>query len=186
MSPPTPYEEIVAENGAPGPSQHGLMYIRLKERGIQALAAEVDADLHCWTGIRRWESDKRMAVAEPEGAHADGRWYWHAPLVDWHDETVEDYIEQFGLEPAEVVREIGRSADCWCGSFGDRAELVDLAAAGYEDHADWLANLETPDDCPREQQRWAGYNWDKSDWADEDDLQMTLCASCQADKGGKT
>jgi len=178
MGPPTPFKEIVAEHGTPGPAQHGMMYIRLKERGIQALAAETEGDLHCWTGIRRWESDQRMAVAEPSGAHAGGRWYWHSPLVDWHDDTVEQYLDTFNLEPAPAVRAIGRSCDCWCGCFGDRAELVDLAAAGFEDHADWLMSLETPDDAPREQQEWAGANWQKHDWAEQDELQQTLCSSC--------
>jgi len=41
-----------------------------------------------------------------------------------------------------------------------------------------LESLETPDNAPREQQKWAGYNWDQSDWAADDDAQMTLCSSC--------
>jgi len=62
LTPPTSFDEIVATHGYPGPGNHGIMYIRLKERCIQQLAADVDADLHCWTGIRRWESDRRLAV----------------------------------------------------------------------------------------------------------------------------
>jgi 3'-phosphoadenosine 5'-phosphosulfate sulfotransferase (PAPS reductase)/FAD synthetase len=184
---PVPFDEIVAENGYPGPSRHFLMYRRLKDRPIDARNKDTDADLHCWTGIRRWESDNRMEVAAPEGERGEGRWYWHSPLVDWTDSRVEEYIEAFGLSPAPVVEDLGRSADCFCGCFGDRAELVDLAAAGFEEHADWLDSLETPEGCPKEQQQWAGYNWDKSDWAAEDDLQTTLCSTCaiRADGGEK-
>jgi len=181
---PVGFEGIVAEHGYPGPSRHFLLYRRLKERAIQALAADTSGDLYCWTGIRRWESENRMQVAEPEGEHGDGRWFWRAPLVNWQDQRVEAYLSRFGLEPAPVVREIGRSADCWCGCFGDRGELLDLAAAGYGTHADWLDSLPAPDDCPREEQRWAGYNWDKADWADEDDLQQTLCSACAVPDGG--
>jgi 3'-phosphoadenosine 5'-phosphosulfate sulfotransferase (PAPS reductase)/FAD synthetase len=184
LTPPTSFDEIVATHGYPGPGNHGIMYIRLKERCIQQLAADVDADLHCWTGIRRWESDRRLAVADAEGSHADGRWYWHSPLVDWRAETVERYLDTFGLEPADCVRRVGRSCDCWCGSFGDRAELVDLAAAGYEEHAEWLDSLPTPDDVPRERTEWAGGNYDKSDWADLDDQQQSLCSECWRQKGG--
>lgn len=182
---PAPFDEIVSENGYPGPSRHFLMYRRLKDRPIDTRRKDVDGDLHCWTGIRRWESNNRMEVAEPEGERGDARWYWHSPLVDWTDDRVAAYLERFGLSPAPVVEELGRSADCFCGCFGDRAELVDLAAAGFEAHAEWLDSLETPEDCPKEQQRWAGYNWDKSDWAADDDLQTTLCSTCavRADGG---
>lgn len=181
---PVPFDEIVRESGYPGPSRHFLMYRRLKDRPIQQRKQDADGDLHCWTGIRRWESDTRMKVAEPEGERSGGKWYWHSPLVNWTDRRVEDYLAEFGLEPADVVQELGRSADCFCGCFGDRAELVDLAAAGYEEHAEWLDSLETPDDIPKEQQHWAGYNWDKSDWAEEDGLQQTLCSACALPDGG--
>lgn len=182
---PVGFAEIVAENGYPGPSRHFLMYRRLKDRSIDARTTAAEGDLHCWTGIRRWESHNRMEIAEPEGERGDGRWYWHSPLVNWTDQRVTDYLETFGLEPAPVVEELGRSADCFCGCFGDRAELVDLAAAGFEEHAEWLDSLETPEGCPREQQQWAGYNWEKSDWAAEDDLQLTLCSSCAMPDGGE-
>ena len=178
---PVPFDEIVAEQGCPGPSRHYLMYRRLKDRAIDERRKDADGHLHCWTGIRRWESDNRMEVAAPEGERGDGRWHWRAPLVNMTDARVHEYLDRFDLEPAEVVQELGRSADCFCGCFGDRAELVDLAAAGFEEHAEWLDNLDTPDDCPKEQQQWAGYNWDKSDWAEEDEMQTTLCSSCGAD-----
>jgi len=177
---PTAFDEIVAEEGAPGPSRHYLMYRRLKDRPFDARQQEERGDVHYWTGIRRWESDNRMEVAEPEGERGDGRWYWRSPLVNFTDERVRQYMDRFDLEPAPVVQELGRSADCFCGAFGDRAELIDLEAAGFEEHAEWLRNLETPDDCPKEQQRWAGYNWEKHDWAADDDLQATLCSSCGA------
>lgn len=148
---PVAFDEIVAENGHPGPSRHFLMYRRLKDRPIDERNTEIDGDLHCWTGIRRFESDNRMEVAEPEGERGDGRWYWRSPLVNFTDERVEEYLRRFDLQPAPVVQELGRSADCFCGCFGDRGELVDLAAAGFEEHAEWLDGLETPDDVPREQ-----------------------------------
>jgi len=177
---PTAFDDIVAESGMPGPSRHYLMYRRLKDRAFDARQQEEDGDVHYWTGIRRWESDNRMEVAEPEGERGDGRWFWRSPLVDFTDARVQEYMDRFDLEPAPVVQELGRSADCFCGAFGDRAELSDLEGAGFEEHADWLRNLDTPEDCPIEQQRWAGYNWEKHDWAADDELQTTLCSSCGA------
>jgi len=181
---PQSFAEITAEHGAPGPRNHFLMYRRLKDRAIDAVRRATDGELHCWTGIRRWESDTRMRVAESDGERGDGRWFWHAPIVDWTDADVREYLSEHDLEPAPVVDAIGRSADCWCGCFGDRTELVDLEAAGFAAHADWLRNLPTPDDAPRERQHWAGYNWDKSDWAGEDRMQTTLCSHCGARKEG--
>jgi|APHM01.1.fsa_nt_gi 3'-phosphoadenosine 5'-phosphosulfate sulfotransferase (PAPS reductase)/FAD synthetase len=182
---PDDYTEWVAENGYCGPSIHRIAYIKLKDHAIDRYRKDVAGELHCWTGIRRDESDQRMSVAAQD-ERGDGRWYWHKPLVHWSDARVNNYLDRFGLEPADVVTEIGRSVDCWCGCFGDRAELVDLAAAGFEDHADWLESLETPDGCPREQQEWAGYNWEKHDWAAADELQQTLCSACAVPDGGDT
>lgn len=181
MATPVSYAEKVAENGYPGPSRHFIMYQKLKDRQLCELAADTDGDLHCWTGIRRFESDRRMRHVQPEDERGDGRWYWRAPLANWTDGRVDAYRERFDLPVSPVSEAIGRSADCWCGCFGDRTELVDLAAAGFEGHADWLEALETPADVPREQQKWAGYNWDQSDWAADDDAQATLCSSCGAD-----
>jgi len=174
------YTELVAENGYPGPSRHMIMYNRLKDRQLCRLASEVDGDLYCWTGIRRFESERRMEHDYDENERANGRWYWRSPLSEFTDERVEQYREQFGIEVSDVTNEIGRSADCWCGCFGDRNELIDLSAAGFENHAEWLESLPTPDDVKRKRSKWAGYNWDKSDFAADDALQTTLCSSCSS------
>lgn len=182
---PQQFTEITAEEGTPSPRTHFIMWRRLKDRPIDELRKRTEGDLHCWTGIRRWESERRAEVAEPEGERGDGRWVWHAPLVEWTDADVEEYLDKHGIEPADVVQEIGRSCDCWCGCFGDRNELLDLEAAGFKEHADYLRNLPTPDDAPKAQQQWAGFNWDKADWAEQDDLQTTLCSSCARADGGR-
>lgn len=176
--PPVGFEEIVSEHGFPGPSRHFLLYRRLKDRAISAHNSSINADCHYWTGIRRHESENRMQVAEPDGERGSGRWYWHSPIVNFTDERKEDYIRRFNLRPVPAAESVGRSVDCWCGCFGDPNELIDLEVAGYPEHADWLRNLETPDDVPKRHQQWAGYNYDKSDWAEKDDLQTTLCGSC--------
>jgi 3'-phosphoadenosine 5'-phosphosulfate sulfotransferase (PAPS reductase)/FAD synthetase len=177
------YPELVAQHGYPGPSRHFIQYQKLKDRQLCRLAAETDGDLYLWTGIRRFESERRMRHVEPEGERSGGRWYWRAPLADWPDSEVEEYREHFGLPVSPVSEDIGRSADCWCGCFGDRNELLDLAAAGFEEHADWLADLDTPDGCPRERAVWAGGNWEREDWAEHDGRQMTLCSSCDRARG---
>lgn len=178
---PDKYAEWVEENGYPGPPIHRIAYIKLKDRAIDKVRKDVDGELHCWTGIRRAESEQRMSVAAQD-ERGDGRWYWHKPLVSWSDGRLEAYREWFDLPVSPVSQEIGRSADCWCGCFGDRTELIDLAAAGFKRHADWLRSFETPEACPREQQYWGGGNYDREDFAVADGRQMTLCSSCDVRK----
>jgi len=174
------YEEIVAEHGFPGPSRHGIMYRRLKERQLQTLAARVAGDLHCWTGVRALESDRRMRSVEPEGEHAGGRWYWHAPIHDWSTQQCEAYIDRFELPRNDLWDTLGRSGDCWCGCFGSPEELLDAEAAGHGDHADWLRTLEAEIDADDEQGRWAwGALSDAERRAERvDDRQVTLCSHC--------
>jgi 3'-phosphoadenosine 5'-phosphosulfate sulfotransferase (PAPS reductase)/FAD synthetase len=176
------FDDWVEEKGYPGPPLHWIAYNKLKDRPIDKLRKQVDGELHCWTGIRKHESNQRAEFDAEDDERGDGRWYWHRPLIDYTDEEVDEYLNEHGLEPADVVQELGRSADCWCGAFGDRTELLELEAVGFEEHAEWLRNLSPPDDAPREQQNWAGYNWEKSDWAKEDRRQMTLCSSCDRNK----
>jgi 3'-phosphoadenosine 5'-phosphosulfate sulfotransferase (PAPS reductase)/FAD synthetase len=181
---PASYTEWVSEQGYPGPPLHWIAYNKLKDRAIDKYRKQTTGELHCWTGIRTAESDQRAEFDAEDDERGDGRWYWHRPLIDWGDDDVTEYLNEYGLEPAPIVQQIGRSADCWCGCFGDRGELLDLEAAGFEAHAEWLRSLETPRNCPREQSEWAGYNWDREDWAENDDLQMTLCSHCSRNKDG--
>lgn len=176
------FKEWVEEQGYPGPPLHWIAYNKLKDRPIDKLRKDVDGELHCWTGIRKHESEQRAEFDAEDDERGDGRWYWHRPLIDYTDDEIEAYLDEHDLEPAPVVQDLGRSADCWCGAFGDRTELIELEAIGFEEHAEWLRSIEAPDDAPREQQEWAGYNWEKHDFAAADDRQMTLCSSCDRNK----
>lgn len=176
------YAELVRENGFPGPSRHFLMYQRLKERQLCKLAAVTGGDLHLWTGIRRQESDRRMRHVDPEGERGDGRWFWHAPLCDFPDHRVPDYLEAFDLPRNPLWETLGRSGDCYCGCYGTREELLDLRAVGGDDVAEWLETLEAEvADDQREHGRWAWASMDKADWAEADDDQLTLCSACGVD-----
>ncbi len=173
------YETIVAEHGFPGPSRHGIIYRRLKERQIQKLAATVD-ELHCWTGVRSLESDRRMRTVEPEGDHDGGRWYWHAPIHDWTKDDCRRYIDRFDLPRNPLWDTLGRSGDCFCGCFGSREELLDLRAAECDYHAEWLEELEGSVEIGDETGRWAWASMSHSEQRAErvDEDQMRLCSTC--------
>jgi 3'-phosphoadenosine 5'-phosphosulfate sulfotransferase (PAPS reductase)/FAD synthetase len=183
METPESYEELVLEHGFPGPSRHFIMYQRLKERQLCTLAAETNGYLHLWTGIRRFESDRRMRHVEPETERGNGRWYWRAPLCEWIDREPAEYIETFDLPENPLWDTLGRSGDCFCGCYGSPEELIDLRAVGADDLADDLRSLE-------EQARDAGHTDEKFRWAwggmtdaeqraeRAEGRDMTLCSAC--------
>jgi len=72
------YADRVETDGFPGPAEHGRMYRKLKERQIGRLATLSGgrgntSDLHLWTGVRRQESERRMANVTPEQDGPGGR-----------------------------------------------------------------------------------------------------------------
>jgi len=161
------------------------MYRKLKERQIGRLATLSGgrgntSDLHLWTGVRRQESERRMANVTPE---QDGpRWTWHAPIHDWSKQDCREYVDRFDLPQNDLWDDLGRSGDCFCGCFGSPEEKIDLEAAGHVDHADWLRNLERDADADDERGRWAwGALTDAEARAERIDAgQMTLCSTCGA------
>lgn len=180
------YEEIVVEHGFPGPSRHAIMYRRLKERQLQKLAGKVAGDLHCWTGVRSMESERRMRTVEPESDHDDGRWYWHAPIHDWSKRECEAYLERFDLPRNPLWDTLGRSGDCWCGCFGSPEELIDAEACGHADHAEWIRGLEAAVEADDETGTWAWGALSEHERRAErvTDDQVTLCSSCALPDGG--
>jgi len=93
-----------------GPAEHGRMYRKLKERQIGRLATLSGgrgntSDLHLWTGVRRQESERRMANVTPE---QDGpRWTWHAPIHDWSKQDCREYVDRFDLPQNDLWDDLG-------------------------------------------------------------------------------
>jgi len=172
------YDEMVDEHGFPGPSQHGIFYISLKERQISKLATAVNGDLHLWTGVRKRESERRMGNVQ-EVQEAD-RWTWHAPLHDWSKHSCVSYIDEHDLPTNDLWETLGRSADCWCGCYGNPEELIDAEACGLDDVVNHLRNLESEVDCEDEKGIWAHGGLSNVEKRAEriDDENMSLCAHC--------
>jgi len=175
------YEEKAKEHGFPGPSRHGMMYISLKERQIQKLAAVTgDQDLVFWTGVRSDESQRRMKNVE--GVQEGRRWTWVAPIHDWSNQDCREYLDERDLPRNELWDALGRSGDCFCGCFGSPEEKLDLAAAGEEEHAEWIEGLEDEVDTGDKTETWAwgalSDSEQRAENANNDDGQMTLCSTC--------
>ncbi len=175
------YEETVKEHGFPGPSRHGMMYIKLKERQIQKLAKLAgDRELVLWTGVRSDESQRRMKNVE--GVQEGRRWTWVAPIHDWTKEDCREFLDERDLPENDLWDTLGRSGDCFCGCFGSPEEKLDLEAAGEGDHADWLRNLESEVETGDKTETWAwgalSDSEQRAETANNDDGQMTLCSTC--------
>jgi len=190
---PEDYEERVKEHGFPGPAQHGMQYVLLKERQIQKLYALTEGPLVLWTGVRSDESERRLRNVDRVETVGRG-WTWVAPIHDWTKNDCEAFLDERDLPRNPLWDTLGRSGDCFCGCFGNPEEKLDLEAAGQADHAGWLRNLETEVETGDKTETWAwGAFSDKEQRAEDaknDTGQMTLCSTCgvslPATDGGQT
>jgi len=179
------YEEIVLENQFPGPAVHIIMYAKLKERALRKVARRHDGKPIFITGVRRHESEARFRNLD-EPTMEVSSWIWKANIHDFHDEDVEQYIEQHELRKSPVKTTYHHSGECLCGAFGNRAEELTLLEAHYPDTAEYIKNLEERvqekhgNDDPRSY--WAHGGMSSIDLrallADNDESQMLLCNSC--------
>lgn len=177
------FAEIVREHGFPGPSRHSIMYRRLKERPLQKLSYRLGGELHCWTGVRRQESDRRMRTVEAEAEHEGEKWVWHAPLATWSKTDCRQYIRRFEVPCNPLWDDLGRSGDCYCGCFGNPEEKIDTLAAGESGRVAWLDALEQQSQRGDETGRWAwGALSDVEKRAERvDGDQALLCSDCGVD-----
>lgn len=119
------YEEIVEKHGFPGSGAHMKMYVRLKERPLDAFIA---ATKRKWkdrialiTGVRAEESRRRMGTCI--SVDRKGAKVWIAPLIDWSMRDMQAYREKYSVEMSPASSTIHLSAECLCGAFGSPDEL---------------------------------------------------------------
>lgn len=181
------YAEIVRENQFPGPAVHIIMYSKLKERALRVVARRHDDKPRFHTGVRRFESQIRFRnMAEPRMEAQ--QFIWFAPIHNFTQFAVEDYIDSNGLPRSPVKQKYHHSGECLCGAFGNRTEELVVLEAHFPETADRIKRLET------EVQSIHGADDPKSYWAhggmssidlramlaDNDETQMLLCASCES------
>lgn len=112
------FEDIVREHGFPGPAQHGRVYVRLKERALDALVR--DHKTHRYdrialiSGARQAESKRRERIPTVE---RDGATVWINAIVAWEDADKHRYLDQRCSDPNPCWDTVCRSGDCNCGAF---------------------------------------------------------------------
>jgi 3'-phosphoadenosine 5'-phosphosulfate sulfotransferase (PAPS reductase)/FAD synthetase len=144
---PQIYEDLVTKWGFPGPPGHGMMYARLKERGLESIARDFGATCRgkqkrrvmFISGCRSDESRRRMANTEE--IQIDGRRIWVAPIHDFSKLDCSLVVEAFKAKRNPVVDLIHKSGECLCGAFAnsdrenelEELNLWDLTRPAYDE-----------------------------------------------------
>lgn len=123
------YDQLVREQGFPGPAHHRKMYNRLKERPIRKLVRDAKTGKHrrskvlIASGIRHDESLIRMGYAGREINHV-GSQLWVNPMY-WFSAAERDaYKRKHGLPRNPTSEMLGMSGECLCGAFAHPGELA--------------------------------------------------------------
>jgi hypothetical protein len=172
------YERIVLKYGFPGPGSHGLMYRRLKERGIEFLVRNTKQDrrdkIMLLTGICHDDSVRRSGYGDVL-IKAKGAQLWVNAMY-WQGATwMRHYVSQTGIPRSPVAERLGMSGECLCGAFAGKGELAAVRLVCPRT-ADRIQRLE-------KEVRLAGKNWGWEDKppkerADKLTPDMFMCRGC--------
>lgn len=183
---PQIYEEIVKKFGFPGPSQHLIMYSKLKERQVRRVIRDHKVGrkkIMLITGVRRTESSRRnrnVKEIQKEGAQL-----WVAPVANWSDNDMAVYRAHHDLPKNPVAENLGMSGECLCGAYAKPGEL-ELIKKHYPETARYIESIEENSGCP--------WRWEDKPTAAQSRLMkeivssrenMHLCTSCIS-KGKET
>jgi len=146
QSPPSgsTYEELIMKFGFPGPSQHYLMYNRLKQRALRDVrnmfVTNRKRDLvQYYTGVRYSESSRRKRTTDD--IMKEGSIIWVAPIAHWNNKNMADYKRINNLPVNEVSSNLHMSGECLCGAFAKENELSQIEFF-YPETAKYIRELE--------------------------------------------
>lgn len=183
---PQVYEEIVKKYGFPGPSQHLIMYSKLKERQVRRLVREHKVGkkrIMLVTGVRRTESSRRNRNVQE--IQRQGSQLWVSPVANWSDEDMAVYGAHHNLPKNPVAENLGMSGECLCGAYAKPGEL-EMIKKYYPETANYIESIERNSGCP--------WGWESKPTAAQSRLMkevassrenMPLCTSCIS-KGKET
>lgn len=120
------YDQLVIEQGFPGPGLHYKMYQRLKERPVRLAVAREKTNrmdrVMIATGIRKDESQRRMGY-DSTIVDRIGSQVWVNPIFYFTSADKQAYIDRFDLPRNPVVETLGMSGECKCGAYAHKGEL---------------------------------------------------------------
>jgi len=124
------YENLVLDQGFPGPGHHFKMYQRLKERSLEEVRRQLVQNPYrqrvvFLAGRRRAESARRASIPAVERR---GSTVWVSPLVNWTTFDLTTYrLIHRDVPVNDVTKLIHMSGECLCGSFAKPGEREELA-----------------------------------------------------------
>lgn len=120
------YEQLVLEQGFPGPPQHTKMFNRLKERCLEKLARDHKGGrILLISGLRQQESGRRMRLKSTP-VQRQSRRVWCAPFFEWDNEQLATYRERNEIPESPVRQKLCMSGECLCGAFAKPNELKEI------------------------------------------------------------
>lgn len=130
---PQDYEDFVSRYGFPGPSNHRVMYTRLKEYPLQQANREIKQIYQrpaYTTGIRVAESARRALNYQSNlsqgGFDKHKSKVWINPIIRWSDEKKQNFLKASRLPINPVYQYLCKSGECLCGAFAKKNDLLVL------------------------------------------------------------
>lgn len=96
----------------------------LKIKPIQDFLAKISGRKVVIDGIRAEESNQRAKYL-PIWYHPSFKCLSVSPIFRWTKKQVERYVESANL-PENPVRQLGCSAECWCGAYKTQSDFLKL------------------------------------------------------------
>ena len=175
---PMIYDDIVLQNGFPGPGAHRIMYSKLKQRQVRRVTRDrkrKHSDRVMFvSGVRKEESTRRMGTTEY--IQRDGAQVWVAPLLDFTGSDQKQYMNEHDLPRNPVKDKLCVSGECLCGAFAHEGELKEIEF-WYLDTGKRIRELER-----RVTEAGHKGGWEKSRWKRDAKVEKAgpMCATCDA------
>lgn len=174
------YEDLVIDQGFPGPGHHFKMYQRLKERGLRDVRKQLVKNprrerVLFLAGRRREESKRRQAIPESD---RQGSIVFVSPLVHWTKMDLVAYRKMFDVPRNEVSDTLHMSGECLCGAFAHAGELEEIRF--------WFPDVAAHIDDLAEKVRAAGHPEKKCIWGwgggtnAKPSKSGVMCSSCDS------
>lgn len=179
------YENLVIDQGFPGPGHHFKMYQRLKERSLEEVRRQLVHNPYrerviFLAGRRRTESARRATIPAVERR---GSTVWVSPLVNWTNFDLTTYRLLHADVPVnDVTNLIHMSGECLCGSFAKPGEREEIAFwfPSFEDHIQELEErVSRVAGIPDHRRRW-GWGATLREPYRQRGPSGPMCSSCDA------
>lgn len=174
------YEDLVIDQGFPGPGHHFKMYQRLKERGLREVRKQLVKNprkerVLFLAGRRREESKRRQAIPESD---RQGSIVFASPLVHWTKADLTTYRKMYDVPRNEVSDTLHMSGECLCGAFAHAGELEEIRF--------WFPDTAAHIDALAEKVKTAGHPEKKCVWGwgggtnTKPSKSGVMCSSCDS------